>query len=269
MKKKKKVKKTAVIPAAGAPPAALGTQKKKKTVTAKKTATASSAEQNLELLSNLDEESIFPRKAPPEDMPSYIPYSKQNAPRSTRAVPRQPPTLLYLPLLTQIDDDDCNALDHNSPHKDPSVEFVELAARAADPSDAMEDNDDDEEEEHISGGTFHDLVGGAKSSCLDDLGYSSVDDDEDYDDGMEEEARRIEYSDSNMVRPGRRQTNKIPGGPKPPSYNGMSATEMAFAKSEFKKVRKKYTDALRVKRLKENNEEYEPESFYGCLAIVL
>ena len=117
-------------------------------------------------------------------MPSYVPYSKRNAPRSTRAVPRQPPTLLYLPLLTQIADDDCNPLDHNSPHKDPSAEFVEEAAHAADPSDAMEDDDDDDEEERISGGTFHDLVG-AKSSGLDDLGYSSVEDDEDYDNGME------------------------------------------------------------------------------------
>ncbi len=114
-------------------------------------------------------------------------------------MPRQPPTLFYLPLLTQIADDDCNPLDHNSPHKDPSAEFVEEAAHAADPSDAMEDDDDDnDEEERISGGTFHDLVG-VKSSGLGDLGYSSVDDDEDYDDGMEEEARRIEYSDSNLA----------------------------------------------------------------------
>jgi len=44
---KKKVKKAAVEPAAH------GTQKKKKTVT-------TSAKQNLELLSDLDEESIFP-----------------------------------------------------------------------------------------------------------------------------------------------------------------------------------------------------------------
>ncbi len=96
MKKKKKVKKAAVIPAAVVP-AALGTQKKKKIATTKKTTkktTTASAKQNLELLSNLDKESIFPRKAPPEDMPSYVPYSKRNAPRSTRAVPRQPPTLL-------------------------------------------------------------------------------------------------------------------------------------------------------------------------------
>ena len=76
------------------------------------------------------------------------------------------------------------------------------------------------------------------------LAIPSVDNDEDYDDGKEEEARRIEYSDSNKVCHGRRQTNFIPDGPKPPPYNGMSATEMVFVKSEFKKVRKKYTNVL-------------------------
>jgi len=260
MKKKKKMKKAVVVPAAVVP-AVLGTQKKKKTVTA-------SAKQKLELLSNLDEESIFPRKAPPEDMPSYAPYGKRNTPRSTRAVPRQQPTVLYLPLLPPIANDDCNPIDHNSPHKDPPAEFVEEAAHVADPSNAKEDDDDNDEEERILGGTFPGLVVW-KRSGLDDLGYSSVDDDEDCDDGMEEEDRRIEYSDSNKVRHGRRQTNLIPGGPKPPPYDGMSATEMVFVKSEFKKVCKRYTDGLRMKHLTENNEEYEPESFSGCLALVL
>ncbi len=161
--KKKRVKKAAVVPAAVVP-AALGTQKKKKTTTA-------SAKQNLELLSNLDKESIFLRKAPPEDMPSYIPYGKQNTPRSTRAVPMQPPVLLYLSLFPPISDDDCNPLNHNSPHKNPPTEFVEEAARVADPSNAMEDDDDEEEEESIICGTFPDLVGGKKSG-LDDLSYS-------------------------------------------------------------------------------------------------
>ena len=86
MKKKKNVKK-AVVPAVV--PAALGTRNKKTTASA-------SAKQNLDLLSNLDAESIFPRNPPPEDMPSYIPYGKRNAPRSTRAVAPQPPTLLYI-----------------------------------------------------------------------------------------------------------------------------------------------------------------------------
>ena len=49
----------------------------------------------------------------------------------------------------------------------------------------------------------------------------------------------------------------------------MSKEEMAVAKTEFRKVRKKYTDGLRIKRLRENNEEYEPESFSGCLSPFL
>ena len=48
---------------------------------------------------------------------------------------------------------------------------------------------------------------------------------------MDEEARRIEYSDRNDVRHGRRQTNFIPGGPKPPIYDGTSQEEMAVAKN--------------------------------------
>ena len=73
-------------------------------------------------------------------------------------------------------------------------------ARAADTFNATED--DDEEEER-----FTDLLGG-KTSGLDDLCYSDDDEDydnEDYDDGMDEEALRIEYSDRNDVRHGHRQ----------------------------------------------------------------
>jgi hypothetical protein len=260
MKRRKKVKEAAVVPAAVVPaaavvPTALGTQKKKKTAT-------TSAKQNLDLLSDIDKESIYSRKPPPEDISSYVPYGKRNTPRSTRTATRQPPTLLYLPSLPPIADNNCNPLNHNSPHKDPPAEFVEEVAHAADPSNATEDHDEEEER-------FTDLVGG-KRSGLNDLSYSSLDDDdEDYDDRMEEEACRIEYSDRNNNRHGPRQTNFIPGGPKPPIYDGMSATEMAFAKSEFRKVRKKYTNGLQIKRLKKNNEEYEPESFSGCLALFL
>ncbi len=122
----------------------------------------------------------------------------------TRTATRQPPTLLYLPSLPPIADNDCNPLNYNSPHKDPPAEFVEKVARAADPSNATEDNDEEEER-------FTDLLDGKKTSGLDDLSYSSLDDDdEDYDDGMEEEALRIEYSDRNNFRHGRRQTNFTP-----------------------------------------------------------
>jgi hypothetical protein len=75
--------------------------------------------------------------------------------------------------------------------------------------------DDDEEEGFNLKGTFNDLVG-EETSGLNDLSYSSAEDDEDYDDDMDEEASQSEYSDSNRVRHGRWQTNFIPGGPKPP-----------------------------------------------------
>jgi hypothetical protein len=143
---------------------------------------------------------------------------------------------------------------------------VEKVARAA--ADDDDEEKDEEEEER-----FIDLLLGEKTSGLDDLCYSDDDedyDDDEYDDGMDEEARRIEYSDRNDVRHGRRQTNFIPGGPKPPIYDGMSQEEMAVAKTEFRKVRKKYTDGLRIKRLREIvHEEYIPESYSGCLSPFL
>jgi hypothetical protein len=85
---------------------------------------------------------------------------------------------------------------------------------------------------------FNDLVG-EDTSGLDGLSHSSDEDDKDYDDNMKFAARQIKYSDSNRVRHGRRQTNFIPGGPKPPSYDGMSEVEKVMAKQEYKRVRKK------------------------------
>ena len=76
------------------------------------------------------------------------------------------------------------------------------------------------------------------------LSYSSNKDDEDYDNDMEEEARLIEYSDIKIIRDGQRQTNVIPGGPKPPTYSGMSAVEKVLAKAEYTKNHKQYTDGL-------------------------
>jgi len=82
---------------------------------------------------------------------------------------------------------------------------------------------------------------------------------------MEMTARRIEYSDSNRVRHGRWQTNFIPGGPKPPKYDGMNEVEKVMAKQECKRERKKITDGLCIKRLKEQNENYDAEEFSGCV----
>ena len=90
---------------------------------------------------------------------------------------------------------------------------------------------------------FDDLVRN-KNSGLDDLSYSSNEDNEDYDNNMEEEAHLIEYSDVKNVRGGQRQTNVIPGGPQPPTYSGMNAVEKVLAKAEYTKKRKQYTDGL-------------------------
>jgi hypothetical protein len=64
---------------------------------------------------------------------------------------------------------DDQPLDHTSPHKYPPASFVAAAASAASPSNTLEDDDD---------GTFKDLVGG-ENSALDDLSYSSAEDDDD------------------------------------------------------------------------------------------
>ena len=69
----------------------------------------------------------------------------------------------------------------------------------ASPADAPEDND---EEEGVNlEDTFNDLVGDERSG-LDDLTYSSDEDNDDYDNNMDEEARQIEYSDVMNVRHG-------------------------------------------------------------------
>ena len=86
---------------------------------------------------------------------------------------------------------------------------------------------------------------------------------------MEKIARRIEYSDSNHVRHGRRQTNFIPGGPKPSKKCGMNEVEKVMAKQEYKKELKKITDGLRIKWLKEHNENYDAEEFSGCSTLGL
>ncbi len=244
-----------------------GTPKNKK-------ASAKQKNNNRPELSDLDETPFNQRKGPPEDiMPSLVPYTRRNALCTTRNALPQPPSHVYIPpvdgknpLESTIEDKDCNPLDHTSPQNHPPASFVEAEARAASPADAPEDND---EEEGVNlEDMFKDLVGDERSG-LDDLTYSSDKDDDDYDDNMDEEARQIEYSDVMNVRHGQRQTYFIPGGPKPPTYNGMSAAEKVLAKKEYTKERKKYTDGLRIKRLKDQNKEYEPESFSGCLALVL
>jgi len=168
---------------------------------------------------------------------------------------------------------DCKPIDHTLPHKDPPASFVKAACEAV--AEFVADEFVEELEDNTSGDrcinlkdTFDDLVGNKKSG-LNDLSYSSNEDDNDYDDDMEEDAILIEYSNVKNVRDGQWQTNFILGGPKPPTYSGMNAVEKALAKAEYTKKGKQNTDGLQMKWLHDNNVDYEPESFSGCLALVL
>jgi len=64
------------------------------------------------------------------------------------------------------------------------------AACAASPANTLEDNNQ----------AFNNLVG-EDTSGLDDLSYSSAEDDENYDDKMEKTARQIGYSDKKRCPP--------------------------------------------------------------------
>jgi len=94
-------------------------------------------------------------------------------------------TVPYLPPF-----DDIQPLHHTSPHKYPAASFVAAAACAASLANTLEDDDEEEEGVNLKG-TFNDLVG-EDASGLDDLSYSSAEDDKDYNDNMEKTARWIE-----------------------------------------------------------------------------
>jgi hypothetical protein len=140
-------------------------------------------------------------KPPPEGiMPSLAPHTRQNTVRSTRKALPQPPAHVYfgndpfessvranIPSLPPFDGN-IQPLDHTSPHKHPPASFVAAAACATSPANTLEDNDE----------AFNDLVG-EDTSGLDDLSYSSAEDNKDYNDNMEKTARQIEYSDRNGV----------------------------------------------------------------------
>ena len=49
----------------------------------------------------------------------------------------------------------------------------------------------------------------------------------------------------------------------------MNSAKLEEAKKEYKKERKKYTDSLRMKRLKQQNNDFEPDSFTEGLLLSL
>ena len=161
-----------------------GTPKKKTTTSAKQKMN------NPPELSDIEESPINQCKAPPEGiLPSLVPRTRQNTVRSTRNGLPQPPAHVYIPPV------DSRA--HSSPlFGQPSPIFLLLTIFSlsitrlptnthlhpllpASPANTLEDDDEEEEGVNLKG-TFNDLVG-EDTSGLNDLSYSSAEDDEDYD----------------------------------------------------------------------------------------
>jgi hypothetical protein len=213
----------------------------------------------------------------------WHPLSRCNEPRSTRTTTPQPPAL-FVP---RHAGDSYRPLEKISHHTELSASICTAVAAAIDKQDKAKEVDEEEiwcaaaaatidAEEHGNENEFSDkgvedlnkafdnLIG-AKSTGQDDLNYFDIDDDDDYLQEIKDEAHLIEYSDAKKVCHGRRQTNIIPGGPKPPDYSGMSSAELAEAKKEYKRERKGYTDGLRMKHLHAQNKSFDPDAFTGCL----
>jgi hypothetical protein len=131
----------------------------------------------------------------------------------------QPPALVFPP------GNDYRPLNHTLPHAESSASICTAAAAAIEEQDAAaavdeediwcaaaaatvdaeEQSREDESREDSSeegvedlNKAFHDLVG-ANTSGLDDLDYSSHDNDDDYFQEIKDEARFIEYSDTKKV----------------------------------------------------------------------
>ncbi len=81
--------------------------------------------------------------------------------------------------------------------------------------------------------------------------------------------RVIEYSDPKHICHGRHQTTAIMGGPVCPNCEGMTVTEKQFAKDEYKRKRKAYTNQKWVKRLKEAALHTEYVQYTECLHLTL
>ncbi len=152
-------------------------------------------------------------------MPMLDPFIRQNEPQSTRTALPQPPALVFPP------GDDYLPLDHTSPHMEPFASICTAAAAAIDEQEAAaavdeediwcvsaartvdveEQSREDESREDLSeegeedlNKAFHDLVG-AKTSGLDDLNYSSHDNNDNYFREIKDKAHFNEYSDVKKV----------------------------------------------------------------------
>ena len=76
--------------------------------------------------------------------------------------------------------------------------------------------------------------------------------DAEFERGLDEVARVIEYSDPKKIKHGRCRITVIAGGPAQPDYTGITAGEKDNAKAEYEVKWKAYADQCRRKRLKGN-----------------
>jgi hypothetical protein len=151
-------------------------------------------------------------------MPLLVPCLRRNAPRGTRTRLPQPPAKIYTPGNFYC------PLDHTSPHEEPPASICTAAAAAIDKDNSTaavhkediwcaaaaatvakehsredfpgEDSSDEGVENLVK--AFQDLVG-LKTSGLDDLDYSSDDNDNDYFQEIEDKAHFIVNSDAKKV----------------------------------------------------------------------
>ncbi len=66
--------------------------------------------------------------------------------------------------------------------------------------------------------------------------------DAEFEHGLDEVARAIEWSDPQKINHGRRHSTLIAGGSMPPDYTGMTEREKEIAKEDYEVKRKAFTD---------------------------
>jgi hypothetical protein len=146
-------------------------------------------------------------------------------------------------------------------------------------------NDEEDDNSYVSHSSSSERSVGRKGSFSDgdnsrDPSYKAPDSDDDglfysddeildaeFERGLDEVARAIEYADPKKMNHGRRRTTVIAGGPAQPDYTGMTGREKENAKAEYEVKRKAYADQCRRKRLKGNVEldSAAVARYTGCL----
>jgi len=185
------------------------------------------------------------RKDPPELPPLHQQQMPTLRPvRSTHTPAPSPPKLLTLP----GELDPFHPLDHTKNH-DPPTHDIALFSQVAAAATINSSNDDISYDVSHSSSSLERSVG-RKGSFSDeddskDPSYKAPESDDDglfysddeildaeFERGLDEVARAIEFSDPNRINHGHRRTTVIAEGPAQPDYTGMTAREKDNAKTE-------------------------------------